>query len=254
MVDGLILLKGSAQSSSLLQRVRKPCVSEVSGVDVSWTDQKVSSVGHAARFVSRGDTITMDGSTGYIYLREMSLVGNSRDEYFQKVVEWAQKYKKLRILATLHGSHDLAIAQHMGADGIGLVKTEWMFQGDDRADLFRKFILTESKEERVDALVKLQPLHQADFLNLFKGVGNSKHINIRLFSHPFHEYLPDPKDPNYENELTALSAILGVPPDRCQTRIDELQETNPLLGFRGSRVLVAYPELVEMQTSAIVGS
>ena len=204
--------------------------------------------------IKEGDVITIDGTTGMVFAGELETVPSGKDSNFQTVMRWADKYKRLHVLASVDSYPELLVAQGVGADGIGLFRTEHMFLQPDRADTFSLAILSNTKEERVSFLNKLQPLQQQDFLDMFR-VMHWRQVTVRLLSAPLHEFLPDPKAPDFERQVSFLAQRIGQPTQESALlqRVLELQEANSMLGLRGSRTAILYPEIVEMQTKALAG-
>eukprot|EP00600_Ochromonadales_sp_CCMP1393_P008438 CAMPEP_0174954150 /NCGR_PEP_ID=MMETSP0004_2-20121128/265_1 /TAXON_ID=420556 /ORGANISM="Ochromonas sp., Strain CCMP1393" /LENGTH=988 /DNA_ID=CAMNT_0016201933 /DNA_START=1859 /DNA_END=4825 /DNA_ORIENTATION=- len=203
--------------------------------------------------VKQGETITIDGSTGIVYTGEMPTVSVGQDENFLAVMQWADKYKRLHVLANAESPEDVQQADRMGAEGVGLCRTEHMFFHEARIDLFRHLILTDNPVERQHCLAQLLPLQQADFLQIFTTMG-PRQVTIRLLDPPLHEFLPRPQNPDFSEEIAQLAARGGIPPAQCERRVRTLQENNPMLGFRGCRLSIVYPEITEMQVKAIVGA
>ena len=205
------------------------------------------------KIAKRGDVITIDGSTGYIYFGDLPKVQVGQDEHFRTVMQWADKYKRMGVLASVETLDDVQLALRMGAEGIGLCTTEHMFYGYDRLDLYRRVILAPNLQERSQWLLQLLPLQQHDFLEIFRLVGDTQ-VTIRLLDPPMHEFLPDHASPKFEEEVKSMAEKLGLPLEQVQKRLNDLKEENPMLGFRGCRLSIAYPEITEMQTKAIVGA
>jgi pyruvate,orthophosphate dikinase len=203
--------------------------------------------------VQAGDTITIDGSTGLVYLGEMPTTAVGLNDNFRTVMQWADKYRHLRVMASTEGADQVQQAQRMGAEGIGLCRTEHMFLSSDRINLFRQAILAESAHHRSGWLHQLLPLQQAEFLDMFRAVGNGQ-VCIRLLDMPICDFLPCPEADLFEQQLGQLAEDLQLTVEDCRERVLQLQESNPALGLRGCRLSILYPEVTEMQTKAIVGT
>lgn len=206
----------------------------------------------------KGDVVTIDGSSGKVYFGEVPTVIAGRDANYQTVLKWADKYKRMQVLVNAETFDDVQRGLIMGAEGVGLVRTEHMFFEKTRLDLFRQMILSATTEDRCACLMKMLPMQQQDFTNIFRMMSN-RQVTVRLLDPPLHEFLPKRNQTTlesftYEEELLELSARLGISLDECVSRISALTESNPMLGFRGCRLSVVYPEITEMQTRAIFGA
>lgn len=198
--------------------------------------------------IKRGDVITLDGSAADVMLGDIPKIEASSSEDFQTLLSWADKYRRLKVRANAETPEDAAKARELGAEGIGLCRTEHMFFEAERIDQMRGMILAETKAERLVYLERLQHFQQQDMLALFK-VMNGLPVTIRLLDPPLHEFLP-----HNEEELLALAARLQIDAIKIRERIDALGEVNPMLGFRGCRLSVVYPEITEMQVQAIIAA
>ncbi|MEH6518085.1 MAG: pyruvate, phosphate dikinase [Halioglobus sp.] len=198
--------------------------------------------------MKRGDVITLDGTAGEVMLGDIPKTEASTSEDFQVLLSWADKHRRLKVRANAETPEDAAKARELGAEGIGLCRTEHMFFEADRIDMMRGMILAENKEERqpyLDALLKFQ--HQ-DMLALFK-VMDGLPVTVRLLDPPLHEFLP-----HTEEDVVALAGRLNKSADAIRQATDNLSEVNPMLGFRGCRLSVVMPEITEMQVRAIIGA
>ena len=183
-----------------------------------------------------GDEITIDGATGAVILGDVALVPPQINEDFQTVLEWADGLRRLKVRANADTPEDAAKARELGAQGIGLCRTEHMFNAEERLPVVREMIMAGNEEERRAALERLLPMQQADFEGIFEAMAGLP-VTIRLLDPPLHEFLPDLED--------ATS-------DAMRERIKQLREANPMLGTRGCRLGLMYPEIYEMQVRAIV--
>ncbi|MFT6955509.1 MAG: pyruvate,orthophosphate dikinase [Halieaceae bacterium] len=198
--------------------------------------------------MKRGDVITLDGTAGEVMLGDIPKTEASTSEDFQVLLSWADKHRRLKVRANAETPEDAAKARELGAEGIGLCRTEHMFFEADRIDMMRGMILAEDKEERqpyLDALLKFQ--HQ-DMLALFKEMDGLP-VTVRLLDPPLHEFLP-----HTEEDVVALAGRLNKSADAIRQATDNLSEVNPMLGFRGCRLSVVMPEITEMQVRAIIGA
>jgi pyruvate,orthophosphate dikinase len=198
--------------------------------------------------IKRGDIITLDGTSGEVMLGDIPKTEASSSDDFQVLLSWADKHRRLKVRANAETPEDAAKARELGAEGIGLCRTEHMFFAADRIDIMRAMILSESKEERQTFLDQLLIFQHDDILELFK-VMDGLPVTIRLLDPPLHEFLPQT-----EEDINALAERIGKPADKIREIAGRLEEVNPMLGFRGCRLSVVYPEITEMQVKAIIGA
>jgi pyruvate,orthophosphate dikinase len=196
----------------------------------------------------RGDTITLDGTTGEVMLGDIAKIEASSSDDFQVLLGWADKYRRLRVRANAETPEDAARARELGAEGIGLCRTEHMFFAGDRIDVMRAMILAETTEERQTFLDQLQVFQHDDILELFK-VMDGLPVTIRLLDPPLHEFLPQSSE-----DIETLAKRIGKPAKKVREITGRLSEVNPMLGFRGCRLSVVYPEITEMQVKAIISA
>ena len=211
----------------------KPCVAGCEGLSI---DVAAGTVRIGEHELSAGDVITIDGGTGKVIAGAVPLVPPSIDENFETVLEWADDVRRLRVRANADTPEDAAKAREFGAEGIGLCRTEHMFMGDERLPVVREMIMAREEEERRAALERLLPMQQADFEGILEAMAGLP-VTIRLLDPPLHEFLPPLE------EATS---------DAMRDRIRQLQEANPMLGTRGCRLGLQFPEIYEMQVRAIV--
>jgi pyruvate,orthophosphate dikinase len=198
--------------------------------------------------ISRGDTITLDGTTGEVMLGDIPKTEASSSDDFQVLLSWADKHRRLKVRANAETPEDAAKARELGAEGIGLCRTEHMFFAAERIDVMRAMILSETVEERRGFLDQLLEFQHQDILELFR-VMDGLPVTIRLLDPPLHEFLPQTED-----DVEALAERLGKPADKVQEIAERLSEVNPMLGFRGCRLSVVHPEITEMQVKAIISA
>ncbi|MFH1457509.1 MAG: pyruvate, phosphate dikinase [Patescibacteria group bacterium] len=198
--------------------------------------------------VLEGDEITLDGSTGEVYNQALRVVDPELSGDFEKIMVWADKYRKLGIRTNADTPHDAEVARKFGAEGIGLCRTEHMFFDSERIKAVREMILSKTQDERKLALEKLLPFQKEDFKGLFK-VMYGLPVTVRLLDPPLHEFLPQDKA-----EIIELAEEMQISINDLNTRIEELKEQNPMLGHRGCRLVITYPEIAEMQTKAIISA
>ena len=198
--------------------------------------------------VKRGDIITLDGTSGEVMLGDIAKIEASSSNDFQELLSWADKHRRLRVRANAETPEDAAKARELGAEGIGLCRTEHMFFAAERIGVMRAMILSETDEERQTYLDKLQVFQHDDILELFR-VMDGLPVTIRLLDPPLHEFLPQGGE-----DIEALSAQVGKPVKQIQEIAHRLAEVNPMLGFRGCRLSVVYPQITEMQVKAIINA
>jgi pyruvate, orthophosphate dikinase len=198
--------------------------------------------------MKRGDIITLDGTSGEVMLGDIPKTEASSSDDFQMLLSWADKHRRLKVRANAETPEDAAKARELGAEGIGLCRTEHMFFEAERIEKMRAMILAESKEERQQFLDQLLEFQHDDMLELFK-VMDGLPVTIRLLDPPLHEFLP-----HGEEDMASLAKALGKPVEKIREITEGLHEVNPMLGFRGCRLSVVYPEITEMQVKAIMSA
>jgi pyruvate,orthophosphate dikinase len=198
--------------------------------------------------IKRGDVVTLDGATGDVMLGDVPKVEASTSDDFQTLLSWADKYRRLKVRANAETPEDASKARELGAEGIGLCRTEHMFFASDRIDHMRAMILSTDRKERKEHLATLQKFQHADMLELFR-VMDGLPVTIRLLDPPLHEFLP-----HEEEDVLSLAERLGKSPGDIRQARNDLIEVNPMLGFRGCRLSVVYPEITKMQVRAIIGA
>jgi phosphoenolpyruvate synthase/pyruvate phosphate dikinase len=229
----------------------KPTVVAAKKVTVDWQQQTLSCADRPQLVARRGDMVTVDGDGGSVYLGALPTIHTGNDANLVTVMQWADQYKRMAVLAEADSAEEAAEAMRMGADGIGLCRTERMFSQPDRLTLFRRAILSSQSIERSTWLHQLLPLMESDFHDLFRAVGG-RTVIIRLLDPPLHEFLPCP-GPGFEQDIQELAQRLEMGVEDCRERVLQLQESNPALGLRGCRLSILYPEVTELQTKAFVG-
>ena len=241
---GILTSRGGMTSHAAVvaRGMGRPCVSGSSEIEIDYQNKIFKTKGHE---VKEGDVITIDGSTGRIILGEVKTIKPEISGDFSKVMRWADGYRKLKIRTNSETPADSKTAREFGAEGIGLCRTEHMFFDEERILLVRQMILSKSNDDRSIVLSKLLPHQKKDFIEIFK-IMNGLPVTVRLLDPPLHEFLPKN---NVEIEDVAKSLNLTV--QDIQLRISELHEHNPMLGHRGCRLGISYPEIYEMQCRAI---
>jgi pyruvate,orthophosphate dikinase len=240
-IHGLIQARGiltahggmTSHAAVVARGMGKPCVA---GCDALHIDLRARTVELGDRTLSEGDVITIDGGTGNVIVGPVRLVPPAIDENFETILGWADGFRRLGVRANADTPEDAAKAREFGAEGIGLCRTEHMFMAEERLPVVREMILARTEDERRAALERLLPLQQADFEGIFAAMEGYP-VTIRLLDPPLHEFLP-PLEQATSDELRA--------------RIRQLHESNPMLGTRGCRLGLQYPEIYEMQVRAIV--
>jgi pyruvate, orthophosphate dikinase len=220
----------------------KTCVVGASEIAV---DPRAGRFRANGRVVTRGQRITVDGTTGRVLLGAAKLVQPKVGEHYGELMAWADARRRLRVRANADTPEDAARARQLGAEGIGLCRTEHMFFGADRITAMREMIVAPDEPGRRHALAKLLPMQRADFRGIFEAMSGHP-VTIRLLDPPLHEFLPQ-----RPTELRALARAMKLPEARLKRLVDSLVEANPMLGHRGCRLGITYPEITEMQARAI---
>ncbi len=195
---------------------------------------------------TEADVITLDGTTGSVFKGEVATLAAELSPEFQRLMRWADRVRRLAVRANADTPSDADAAVRFGAQGIGLCRTEHMFFQAERILAVRRMILSESTEERTSVLGELLPMQRGDFAGIFRAMAG-RPVTIRLLDPPLHEFLP-----HSEDDLATLASDLAIPISELRRKVDALREFNPMLGHRGARLAITYPEIYEMQTRAIV--
>jgi pyruvate,orthophosphate dikinase len=241
---GILTARGGMTSHAAVvaRGMGRPCVSGSSEIDINYEAKTFKT---SSTEVKEGDIITIDGSTGRIILGEVPTVKPEISGDFSKLMSWADGFRKLKVRTNSETPLDTKTARDFGAEGIGLCRTEHMFFDEERILSVREMILSKTTEDRSKALEKLLPHQKKDFVEIFK-IMNGLPVTVRLLDPPLHEFLP-----NTEKETNAVATVVGLPLKEIQSRINELHEQNPMLGHRGCRLGISFPEIYEMQCRAI---
>ena len=244
VAQGILTARGGMTSHAAVvaRGMGKCCVAGAEDIKV-FEDKQYFEVNGSK--VNKGDWVTLDGSTGEVFKGKIPVVDPEIGKNFKKFMSWVNNYKKIGVRANADTPDDSKVALNFGAEGIGLCRTEHMFFEADRIKAVRKMIVAKSKEEREKALAKLLPIQKKDFMEIFK-VMNDLPVTIRLLDPPLHEFLP-----NEDEDIKEIAGELGLKFDELKATINSLHEMNPMLGHRGCRLSITYPEILEMQVRAI---
>ncbi|MDP2215943.1 MAG: pyruvate, phosphate dikinase [Methanolobus sp.] len=253
--QGILTVRGGMTSHAAVvaRGMGKPCVAGCGAISID-IHEKVFTVNDLR--IKEGDYISIDGAAGSVILGKVSLVTPGVSEELKILLSWADEVRKMSVRTNADTPHDAAVARSFGAEGIGLCRTEHMFFGDDRIPVVREMILAEDEYARKEALSKLLPMQREDFIGIFRAMQGYP-VTIRLLDPPLHEFLPKHEElaekfrlleaerlASNADELTVLKAIME--------RVESLTEINPMLGHRGCRLGITYPEIYDMQVQAIV--
>jgi pyruvate,orthophosphate dikinase len=242
--EGILTTRGGMTSHAAVvaRGMGKPCVSGAGSLRVDYNAQTLQ-VGNTV--LKRGEIVTIDGSTGQVLSGSVPMTEPAMSGEFGTLMGWADKARKLGVRANADTPADARTAVKFGAEGIGLCRTEHMFFDEARIQAVREMILADEVEARKKALAKILPMQRGDFVELFE-IMQGMPVTIRLLDPPLHEFLPHGAD-----DIAEVAAAMGVDAKKIEHRAKELAEFNPMLGFRGCRIAIAYPEIAEMQARAI---
>ncbi|MAU87307.1 MAG: pyruvate, phosphate dikinase [Alphaproteobacteria bacterium] len=242
--QGILTTRGGMTSHAAVvaRGMGRPCISGAGSLRI---DYDSGSVFVNDKVYKAGDIITIDGTSGNIISGNVKMKEPDLSGDFQKVMKWADQIRKLKIRANAETKLDATVAKNFGAEGIGLCRTEHMFFEEGRINSVREMILAKDEEARRFALLKLLPMQKNDFVDLFKVMGDLP-VTIRLLDPPLHEFLP-----HAEEDFAEVAGSLNIKVDDLKQRVSELIESNPMLGHRGCRLGITYPEIPEMQARAI---
>lgn len=262
--EGILTARGGMTSHAALvaRQMGKVCVAGCGQLKINYADRSITVEGRDDVYIKEGDYISIDGSTGEVILGKLEtkpseviqvLITKTLDpkdsptfQTYNSLMNWADSIRRLKVRTNADQPDQASNAIAFGAEGIGLCRTEHMFFGENRIMSVRKMIVADSVEERKAALAELLPLQREDFEGIFR-VMKGYPVTIRTLDPPLHEFLP-----HTEREITELAQALGISYDTLKAKIDSLHEFNPMLGFRGCRLGVLYPEITEMQARAII--
>ncbi len=241
---GILTARGGMTSHAAVvaRGMGRPCVSGSSEIDIDY-EKKIFKT--ASVEIKEGDIITIDGSSGRIILGSVPTVKPEISGDFSRLMSWADNLRKLKVRTNAETPLDTKVARDFGAEGIGLCRTEHMFFDEERIISVREMILSKTKDDRLKALLKLLPHQKKDFVEIFK-IMHGLPVTVRLLDPPLHEFLP-----KSEKEISEVAEVVGISVKEVKSRIDELHEQNPMLGHRGCRLGISFPEIYEMQCEAI---
>lgn len=242
--QGILTARGGMTSHAAVvaRGMGKCCVAGCSDITISEREKIMEVKGHALK---EGDIISLDGSTGEVFIGAVGLIEPTLSGDFATIMQWADEFRSLKVRTNADTPTDAEVAVKFGAEGIGLCRTEHMFFEESRIKAVREMILADTVEGRKRALAKILPMQRGDFYALFK-ILDGKPVTIRYLDPPLHEFLPQE-----EKDIQSLAKEMGVTPDTLKQKVDELHEFNPMLGHRGCRLGITFPEISEMQSRAV---
>ena len=245
--EGILTARGGMTSHAAVvaRGMGKCCVAGCGEIKV---DEAAKEVRKDDLVLKEGDFISLDGSTGVVYLGDVAKVEATMTGNFEKLMNWVDEIREIRGRTNADNPRDAKAAVDFGAEGIGLCRTEHMFFDEDRIPAVRKMILSNTVKDRVEALDRLLPMQQQDFVDIYKVMGD-RPVNIRLLDPPLHEFLP-----HDDETINELAKDMNIDAKEIKKRIVDLAEFNPMLGHRGCRLAVTYPEIAVMQTKAIINA
>ncbi len=242
--EGILTCRGGMTSHAAVvaRGMGKPCVSGVGTIQIDYAN-KLFRVGE--RIIKEGDIITIDGSTGEVMVGEVKTIKPDISGDFSTIMSWADNIRSLKVRTNAETPLDSRVAREFGAEGIGLCRTEHMFFDEERILYVRQMILSKEKEDRANALQKILPFQKKDFIDIF-NIMQGLPVTIRLLDPPLHEFLP-----KSDKEIGVVAKSLDISEQEIKNRITDLHEENPMLGHRGCRLAISFPEIYEMQCEAI---
>ena len=243
--EGILTMRGGMTSHAAVvaRGMGTCCISGCGDMKVHEAEKYFELGNHE---IHEGDYLSLDGSTGKIYLGDIPTVEATISGNFERIMNWADRYRRLEVRTNADTPADAANAVRLGAQGIGLCRTEHMFFNPDRIPKIRKMILSDTTEEREAALNELIPFQKGDFKGLYKAM-SGRPVTIRFLDPPLHEFVP-----NTEAEIRQMAEEMGKSVDEVKRRCDDLKEFNPMMGHRGCRLSVTFPEIARMQTRAVM--
>ncbi len=245
VAEGILTARGGMTSHAAVvaRGMGKCCVSGAGEISVDYSKRKFTVNGME---INEGDWISLNGSTGIVYLGKVGTTEASLDDDFQKIMQLADKYTRMHVRTNADSPKDAKVAREFGAQGVGLCRTEHMFFEGNRIDIMREMILSNDETGRRAALAKLLPIQRADFEGIFETMDGFG-VTVRLLDPPLHEFTP-----NDTESQAYMAEKLGITAEEVKQKVDSLHEFNPMLGHRGCRLGIVYPEITEMQARAII--
>ncbi|MBL7686382.1 MAG: pyruvate, phosphate dikinase [Deltaproteobacteria bacterium] len=245
VAEGILTARGGMTSHAAVvaRGMGKCCVTGLNELEINY-EKKEFRIG--STLIKEGDWITLDGSTGQVIAGKVDTIEPTLSGDFATLMEWVDEVRQLKVRTNADTPHDAKVARQFGAEGIGLCRTEHMFFEAERIEAVREMILSEDREGREKALQKILPMQKGDFKGIFREMKDLP-VTIRLLDPPLHEFLP-----HSDEEIKHLAKLMGQTPERLRMKIESLKEFNPMLGHRGCRLGITYPEIYEMQVRAIM--
>ena len=245
VAEGILTARGGMTSHAAVvaRGMGKCCIAGCSEIKV---DEHNRTLTIGSQVFKEGDFISLDGTAGVVYKGKIDTVEPELSGDFGIIMKWADEIRTMKVRTNADNPRDAAVAVKFGAEGIGLCRTEHMFFEEDRIPAVRRMIVAETVEERLEALTYLLPFQKLDFKGIFEVMGD-RPVTIRLLDPPLHEFLPHTPE-----EIQLLSEQINIPYEKLFAKVEELHEFNPMLGHRGCRLAVTYPEIAEMQAEAII--
>ena len=243
--EGILTARGGMTShAAVVARGMGKCC--VAGCSAALVDEEKKTLTIDGITYKEGDYLSLDGTSGTVYEGRVSTIEPELSGDFGTIMKWADEIRKLKVRTNADNPRDAAVAVKFGAEGIGLCRTEHMFFDEERIPAVRRMIVADTLEERLEALKSLLPFQKEDFKGIYRTMGELP-VTIRLLDPPLHEFLPQT-----DEDIRTLSAQINVPYEKLAAKVSELHELNPMLGHRGCRLAVTYPEIYEMQAEAIM--
>ena len=250
-IEGMIASQGiltgrggmTSHAAVVARGMGTPCVAGAGEIRVNEEERYFEVNG--VRY-EEGAWISCDGSTGYVYGEAIATVDAEISGDFAVLMGWADKYRALKVRTNADNPRDAKVANDFGAEGVGLCRTEHMFFEGDRIMAIREMIVADNVEDRKKALAKLLPMQRQDFIGIYKAM-EGKSVTVRYLDPPLHEFVP-----HTEEEMAELATQMGLPFEKIKATVEGLHEFNPMLGHRGCRLSITYPEIAEMQTRAVI--
>lgn len=256
---GVLTTRGgiSSHASIVMRNMGKTAVVGCKGIIIDIPNNMMRAYlpgGKARVEIKRGDVITIDGSSGNVYVGEVPMVPAGRDEDFKTILRWANKFKSMKVFTNCENLNDATKASELGAEGVGLIRSEHMFLKDDRILLMQGVLLSSDIDERQHYLHQIMKFQQQDFLEIIRTM-HGKELTVRLLDYPLNEFMPCiSTSPTYQQDLETMARKLKMDFKTCEEKVRGLQESNPMMGNRGCRLSILYPDITDMQVRALLGA